>query len=133
MLAIPPQGLHVFSNSPSPDIHGNTNCRQIMFITLNDQILSQIQTCGGKGLSIKFGPTSVSLLVSKPFLYTLLVFCCPSAIAYFLNCVHHVLISSASKLVIMSTNSPVSFQKHSLLHLKCIRETLPHRMPHLIY
>jgi hypothetical protein len=62
MLDIPPQGLSVVSTPPSAaDASGDLDHRQIMFITLNDQILSQIGASGGKGMTVTFGPNSVRI------------------------------------------------------------------------
>jgi hypothetical protein len=62
MLTFPLEGINVFS-SPPPSTDGPDNPknhRQLIFITLNDQILSQIQSSGGKGLSVTFGPNAVT-------------------------------------------------------------------------
>jgi hypothetical protein len=61
MLSIPPQGINVLSNPPpSADVPDNPKNRQLIYITLNDQILSQIRASGGKGLSVTFGSNAVS-------------------------------------------------------------------------
>src|SRR5271169_1118180 len=61
MLTFPLDGINVFSNPPpsadGPDYPKNN--RQLIYITLNDQILSQILSSGGKGLSVTFGPNAV--------------------------------------------------------------------------
>jgi hypothetical protein len=57
MLTIPSKGMNVLSMPPpsgdSPDM--GKRQRQVMCITLNDQILAQILEAGGKGLSVTFG------------------------------------------------------------------------------
>lgn len=56
MLTLTRQGLDVLSlPPPSADIPENPKYRQLLYISLNDQILSQIQDSHGKGLSITFG------------------------------------------------------------------------------
>jgi len=64
MLTLPSQGLSVLSMPPpSTDGADNGKQRQLMFINLNDQILSQILATGGKGLQVTFGGSNaVSLL-----------------------------------------------------------------------
>ena len=60
MLAIPAQGLNVLSSAPpSTENADNARNKQLLFITLNDQILSQIQASQGKGLSVTFGSNAV--------------------------------------------------------------------------
>jgi hypothetical protein len=62
MLSIPPEGVSVVSAPPpSPDNPNILKNRQLVFITLNDQILSQIQASGGKGITVTFGQNAVSL------------------------------------------------------------------------
>jgi hypothetical protein len=61
MLKIPSQGITVRPNPPpSTDIPDDPKNRQLIYITLNDQILSQIQASGGKGMSVTFGANAVS-------------------------------------------------------------------------
>jgi hypothetical protein len=62
MLTLTRQGLDVASLAPpSADIPGSPKHRQLIYITLNDQILSQIQDSHGKGLSITFGGNNAVL------------------------------------------------------------------------
>jgi hypothetical protein len=62
MLSIPPEGVSVLAAPPpSPDNLNIQKNRQLVFITLNDQILSQIQASGGKGIIVTFGQNAVSL------------------------------------------------------------------------
>ena len=82
MLTLPPKGINVLSiPPPSADAPSESNSgkqpRQLMFITLNDQILSQILATGGKGLSVTFGGSnavSSSVLISIPFPFLYLIF-----------------------------------------------------------
>lgn len=62
---------------PSTDGADNGKQRQLMFITLNDQILSQILATGGKGLKVTFaGSSAVSLLLSSLPLFSVQYFDC---------------------------------------------------------
>lgn len=62
MLAIPAQGLNVLSSAPpSAETPDNPKNKQLLFITLNDQILAQILARHGKGLSVTFGSNAVRL------------------------------------------------------------------------
>jgi hypothetical protein len=62
MLTLSRQGINVASlPPPSADIPDNPKHRQLIYITLNDQILSQIQESHGKGLSITFGGNNAVL------------------------------------------------------------------------
>jgi hypothetical protein len=65
MLTIPHNGIDVFSAPPpSADTPENPKHRQLMYITLNDDILAQISAARGKGLSVTFGGSNaVSLLI----------------------------------------------------------------------
>lgn len=62
MLTLTRQGINVASlPPPSIDIPDNPKHRQLIYITLNDQILSQIQESHGKGLGITFGGNNAVL------------------------------------------------------------------------
>ena len=82
MLTLTRQGINVVSlPPPSADIPDNPKHRQLIYITLNDQILSQIRDSHGKGLSITFGGSNAVL----PYLIAVALYAA-SVSVYFWHC-----------------------------------------------